>query len=47
MPFTAAWLGYRMRCYARTDDPRVVEAVADMNRFEARSREPLLPPKGD
>jgi spermidine synthase len=47
VPFTAAWLGYRMRCYARTDDPRVVDAVSDMNRFEARTREPLLPPQGE
>jgi hypothetical protein len=45
VPFTAAWLGYRMRCYARTDDPRIVEAVRDMDLFEARAREPLLPPK--
>jgi hypothetical protein len=36
-----------MRCYARTDDPRVVDAVSDMNRFEARTREPLLPPQGE
>jgi hypothetical protein len=47
VPFNSAWLNYRMRCYARTDDPRVVVAVADVNRFEARSREPLLPPKVD
>jgi hypothetical protein len=45
VPFTAAWLGFRMRCYAHTDDPRIVDAVADMDLFEARTREPLLPPK--
>lgn len=45
VPFTAAWLGFRMRCYARTDDPRIVEAVADLDLFEARTREPLLPPR--
>jgi len=43
VPFTAAWLGFRMRCYAHTDDSRVVEAVRDMNLFEAHTREPLLP----
>jgi spermidine synthase len=47
VPFTAPWLTFRMRCYARTDDPRVVAAVADVNRFEARSREPLVPRKVD
>ena len=47
VPFTSAWLNYRMRCYSRTDDPRIVVAVADVNRFEARSREPLLPRKVD
>jgi len=47
VPFTSAWLNYRMRCYARTDDPRVVIAVAEMNRFEAGGKEPLLPRKVD
>jgi hypothetical protein len=47
VPWTAAWLQYRMRCYAKTNDARVVEAVADMNRFEAHAQEPLLPPKVD
>ena len=47
VPFTSAWLNFRMRCYARTDDPRIVIAVAEVNRFEARSREPLLPRKVD
>ena len=47
VPFTSAWLNFRMRCYARRDDPRVVTAVAEVNLFEARSREPLLLPKVD
>ena len=47
VPFTSAWLNFRMRCYARRDDPRVVQAVAEVNRFEARSREPLLLRKVD
>ena len=47
VPFTSAWLNFRMRCYARIDDPRIVVAVAEVNRFEARSREPLLPRKVD
>jgi hypothetical protein len=46
-PWNAAWLGYRMRCYARTGDARVVEAVAEVDRFEANEKEPLLPPKVD
>jgi spermidine synthase len=47
VPFTAPWLTFRMRCYARTDDSRVVQAVADVNRFEASSRESLVPRKVD
>jgi spermidine synthase len=47
VPFNASWLNFRMRCYARTDDPRVVEAVRDVDRFEAHAREPLLAPKVD
>jgi len=47
VPWTAAWLNYRMRCYAKTGDDRVVGAVKDVDRFEAFTREPLLPPKVD
>jgi len=43
VPFTKPWLDYRFRCYARTDDPRLVAAFSDLRRFEARDREPLLP----
>jgi hypothetical protein len=43
VPFTKPWLDYRFRCYARTDDPRLVAAFEDLKRFEARDREPLLP----
>ncbi len=44
VPFTRPWLDYRLRCYTRTDDPRLVAAWDDLRRFEARAREPLLPP---
>jgi spermidine synthase len=43
-PFTKPWLEYRLRCYTREDDPRLVEAWDDLKRFEARGPEPLLPP---
>ena len=43
VPFTKPWLEYRFRCFARTDDPRLAAAFADLNRFEARDRQPLLP----
>ncbi len=43
VPFTKAWLDFRLRCYTRTDDPRLVEAWDDLRRFEARGTEPLLP----
>jgi hypothetical protein len=45
VPFTRPWLEYRFRCYARTDDPRLAAAFLDFTRFEARDREPLLPPE--
>jgi hypothetical protein len=45
VPFTSAWLNYRMRCYVRTNDPRIVSAVADVDRFEAQSKESLIPPE--
>jgi hypothetical protein len=45
VPFTQPWLDYRLRCYTRTDDPRLVAAWDDLRRFEARAREPLLPAK--
>jgi spermidine synthase len=45
VPFTQPWLDYRLRCYTRTDDPRLVAAWDDLRRFEARAREPLLPEK--
>jgi spermidine synthase len=44
VPFTKPWLEYRLRCYTRQDDPRLVEAWDDLRRFEARGTEPLLPP---
>ena len=44
VPFTQPWLDYRLRCYTRTDDPRLVTAYDELRRFEARAREPLLPP---
>jgi len=44
VPFTQPWLDYRLRCYTRTDDPRLVTAFDELRRFEARAREPLLPP---
>jgi spermidine synthase len=44
VPFTKAWLEYRLRCFTREDDPRLVEAWDDLERFEARAPEPLLPP---
>jgi hypothetical protein len=44
VPFTKPWLEYRLRCYTRQDDPRLVEAWDDLKRFEARAPEPLLPP---
>jgi spermidine synthase len=43
VPFTHPWLDYRLRCYARTDDPRLVTAYDDMKRFEARGPQPLVP----
>jgi spermidine synthase len=43
VPFTKEWLAYRVRCYAREDDPRLVAASADLARFEAREKETLLP----
>jgi hypothetical protein len=44
VPFTKPWLEYRLRCYTRQDDPRLVEAWDDLERFEARGTEPLLLP---
>jgi hypothetical protein len=44
VPFTRPWLDYRFRCYARTDDPRLVAAWDDLRRFEARGPQPLVPP---
>ena len=44
VPFTKPWLEYRLRCYTRQDDPRLVEAWDDLKRFEARAPEPLLLP---
>ena len=44
VPFTKPWLEYRLRCYTRQDDPRLVEAWDDLKRFEARGTEPLLLP---
>jgi hypothetical protein len=44
VPFTKPWLEYRLRCFTREDDPRLVEAWDDLVRFEARAPEPLLPP---
>ncbi|HUL77899.1 MAG TPA: fused MFS/spermidine synthase [Vicinamibacteria bacterium] len=45
VPFTEPWLGYRVRCYARTGDRRLAAAHDDLRRFEARGRQPLLPEK--
>jgi hypothetical protein len=45
VPFTRPWLDFRLRCYTRTDDPRLVAAFDDLERFEARARPPLLPEK--
>ena len=45
VPFTDAWLGYRVRCYSQTGDPRLAGAYDDLRRFEARGRQPLLPEK--
>jgi spermidine synthase len=44
VPFTRAWLDYRLRCYTRSDDPRLVAAWDDLRRFEARAPQPLVPP---
>ena len=43
VPFTQPWLDYRLRCFTRTDDSRLVSAFDDLRRFEARKGEPLLP----
>jgi tetratricopeptide (TPR) repeat protein len=43
VPFTEPWLDFRLRCYTRTDDSRLVEAWDDLRRFEGRARSPLLP----
>ncbi len=43
VPFTRPWLDFRLRCYTRTNDPRLVAAWDDLKRFEARGTEPLLP----
>jgi spermidine synthase len=44
VPFTKPWLEYRLRCYTREDDPRLVDAWDDLRRLEARGPEPLLLP---
>jgi spermidine synthase len=44
VPFTRAWLDYRLRCYTRGDDPRLVAAWDDLQRFEERALQPLVPP---
>jgi hypothetical protein len=43
VPFTQPWLDFRLRCYTRSDDPRLVAAWDDLKRFEANARAPLLP----
>jgi spermidine synthase len=43
VPFTKPWLEYRLRCFTRTDDARLVSAFDDLKRFETRGPEPLLP----
>jgi spermidine synthase len=43
VPFTRPWLDFRLRCYTRTDDPRLVTAWDDLKRFESRARVALLP----
>jgi hypothetical protein len=44
VPFTQPWLDYRLRCYTRSDDPRLVAAWDDLRRFDARAPQPLVPP---
>ena len=43
VPFTHRWLEFRLRCYTRTDHPRLVAAWDDLKRFESRAHTPLLP----
>ena len=43
VPFTRPWLDFRLRCYARTDDPRLAAAYDDLKRFEARGPQLLVP----
>ncbi len=43
VPFTRPWLDFRLRCYTRTDDSRLVAAYDDLKRFEARGPQPLVP----
>jgi len=43
VPFTRPWLDFRLRCYTRTDHPRLVAAWDDLQCFESRARVPLLP----
>jgi spermidine synthase len=43
VPFTRAWLEYRLQCFSATDDARLVSAFDDLRRFEARAPEALLP----
>jgi hypothetical protein len=43
VPFTRPWLDFRLRCYTRTDDPRLVAAWDDLRRFEARGPQKLVP----
>ena len=42
VPFTKEWLNFRVLCYAIANNPLILEATADLRRFEARAARPIL-----